>query len=60
VDLATEAGIRNLILFHHEPTYDDDKIEYEVLRASREYLIRLHPDAELEVIAAYEGLEISL
>ena len=60
VDLATEAGIRNLILFHHEPTYDDGKIEYEVLRASREYLIRLHPDAELEVIAAYEGLEISL
>jgi len=60
VDLATRAGIRSLILFHHEPTYDDGKIEYEVLRASREYLVRLHPDAELEVIAAYEGLEISL
>lgn len=61
VDIATTVGIKKLILFHHEPTYSDDKIESEVLSESRGYLARFHSDAPLmEVIAAYEGLELAL
>ena len=60
VDVGTRAGVKKLVLFHHEPMYSDGKVEREVLRASREYLARVHPGVELEVVAAYEGLEVEL
>jgi len=50
-DVARLANARRLVLFHHEPLYDDEKIA-AIERTARENF----PDT----IAAYEGLEIVL
>jgi phosphoribosyl 1,2-cyclic phosphodiesterase len=59
VELCQAARARRLALFHHEPANGDEAIE-RILRETRrlEELTRdRHP---LEVIAAYDGLEIEL
>jgi ribonuclease BN (tRNA processing enzyme) len=48
---AREARVHELILFHHEPTYDDDKLDQMEVEA-RKYFARTR--------SAYEGLEIDL
>lgn len=60
VELCQLAGARHLVLFHHEPVYDDARIE-QALRETRrlEELTRDdHP--RLEVSAAWDGLEIEV
>ena len=57
IDLAAEAGVRHLVLFHHEPEHDDDAITAH-LAAAREYARERAPG--LEVSAAYEGMEVEL
>jgi phosphoribosyl 1,2-cyclic phosphodiesterase len=54
VGLAREASARTLVLFHHDPVHDDDFIDCMLTTARRV----AGPD--LEVIAAYEGLTVSL
>jgi phosphoribosyl 1,2-cyclic phosphodiesterase len=59
VDLAHEAKARRLTLFHHEPTYSDANIErmhHETIR----YEELTRGDTPLEVLCAYDGLEIEL
>jgi phosphoribosyl 1,2-cyclic phosphodiesterase len=59
VELCQMARARKLALFHHEPANDDAAIE-RILRETRR-LEELTRDAHrLEVIAAYDGLEIEL
>lgn len=59
VELCQAARARKLALFHHEPANDDDAIE-RILRETRR-LEELTRDAHpLEVIAAYDGLELEL
>jgi ribonuclease BN (tRNA processing enzyme) len=48
---ACEAGVRELILFHHEPTYDDAKLDAMEAEAQRQFA---------HTRSAYEGLEIDL
>ena len=57
VDIARDAGVETLVLFHHEPTYDDDTL-WDILQRTRKYseLNGLGPPAT--VIMAYEGLEL--
>lgn len=50
-EVARQCGARRLMLFHHEPTYNDEKIA-EIELEARE----MFPDTD----AAYEGLEIVL
>jgi phosphoribosyl 1,2-cyclic phosphodiesterase len=50
-DVARLANAKRLVLFHHEPLYNDEKIA-EIERQAQE----LYPNT----IAAYEGLEIAL
>jgi phosphoribosyl 1,2-cyclic phosphodiesterase len=57
VVLATEAGCRRLILFHHEPEHDDDALD-RLLDDTRAFAARTAPG--LEVDAAFEGMELSL
>jgi len=60
VDLCHAAGARRLALFHHEPGYSDDDIQrmfYETLRY--EELVRAGRP-QLEVVCAYDGLEVEL
>jgi ribonuclease BN (tRNA processing enzyme) len=55
VHVAKEAGVGRLVLFHHDPTHDDDTVDQMVADA------RELPEAAglAEVIAAQEGLVIS-
>lgn len=63
VELCQRAGARQIALFHHEPVYDDQRID-DLLADTRRYEeIRrdAYPDhPPLQVVAAYDGLTISL
>lgn len=55
VEVARQAGARRLVLFHHDPSHDDEEVDRMLAHASR----RVGGALE-EVIAAAEGLTISL
>ena len=59
VELCQMAGARRLCLFHHEPIYSDHRI-YKVWRDTRRLEELTRSGAPLEVLAAYDGLEIAL
>jgi phosphoribosyl 1,2-cyclic phosphodiesterase len=52
ITVARESGARALAFFHHDPDRDDDELDEQVARA--------RVDAPCEVMAAYEGLTLSL
>ncbi len=57
VALALEAGVKKLILFHHDPDHDDKKIDL-LLRHAKQIVIK--KKGALRVEAAREGLVIRL
>jgi phosphoribosyl 1,2-cyclic phosphodiesterase len=60
VDLCHAAGARRLALFHHEPSYSDTDIERMHADTIRyEELVRAER-AKLEVVCAYDGLELTV
>lgn len=59
VELAKRAGVKRLCLFHQEPTLDDASIESfhrDTMRYAQLYI----PESRLEVLMAYDGLEVEL
>ena len=58
VDFAANWGIKHLVLFHHDPAYDDRKL-HSMLQAARGYLQRMGIKG-LEVSLAMEDSEIVL
>jgi anti-anti-sigma factor len=57
VELCQKAGARRLVLFHHEPVNDDAAITRLLQEARRlEQLTRA--GAPLDIVAAYDGLEL--
>ncbi len=50
-EVAGEARVGKLVLFHHEPTYDDDKLDALQAEARRRFA---------QTFSAYEGMEIDL
>jgi ribonuclease BN (tRNA processing enzyme) len=58
VNLATEWKVKHLVLFHHEPRYDDRKI-FGIARRALWHRDQLG-DRSLEVSTAMEGMEIVL
>jgi len=58
VDFAATWGIKKLVLYHHDPTYDDRKL-FNMLQSARWYGERMGCK-DTEIILAVEGLEISL
>ncbi len=58
VNLAVEWQVRSLVLFHHEPRYDDRKV-YGMLRRAQWHHQQLGA-APLTVYTAQEGLEIAV
>lgn len=61
VDLAHRANVRTLCLFHHEPNYDDDRLQ-QILDEAIEYAKQFHgyvPN-NVEILSAYDGLEIEV
>jgi len=59
VDIAVKTGISKLILFHHEPTYNDGKLN-EILEKTTSYYSLVRQEGHLEIILAVEGLELEI
>ena len=60
IDLCHAAGVKQLALFHHEPTYSDEDIARMHAESVRyEELVRADRPA-LDVICAYDGLEVAI
>ena len=59
VELAQMAGAKRLCLFHHEPTFDDERIA-AVLRETVRYEELTRAAGRLEVFATYDGQEIEV
>ena len=60
IDIAGMYHIKNLILFHHDPSYSDEKLD-NVLSSARIYQ-RMNEKkiGNVKIDIAYEGLEIEL
>jgi len=58
VDFSANWNIKRMVLFHHDPTYDDHKL-YGILQSAKWYLERMNLKG-IELTLAYEGLEISI
>lgn len=61
VDLCQLAGVRRLCMFHHEPIYDDRMI-HDVFRETVRYeeLVRREDTPPLEILCAYDGMEVEI
>ena len=59
VELCQTAGAKRLCLFHHEPIYSDNRI-YKIWRDTRRLEELTRAGEPLEVLAAYDGLEVFL
>jgi phosphoribosyl 1,2-cyclic phosphodiesterase len=59
VELCQMARAKHLVLFHHEPAYDDATIE-GVLRETRRFEELTRGTQALKISAAYDGLEIDV
>jgi phosphoribosyl 1,2-cyclic phosphodiesterase len=57
VELARDAHVKRLVLFHHNPEFDDARLDHHLAEA-RKTAKDLAPD--LEVIAAVEGESLPL
>jgi ribonuclease BN (tRNA processing enzyme) len=57
VELAAEAGVKQLVLFHYRPEHDDSMVDAIVGKA-QEHAARL--DHKVQVTAAVEGLQLTL
>ncbi|MCL2765484.1 MAG: MBL fold metallo-hydrolase [Treponema sp.] len=58
VDFSANWNIKHMVMFHHDPTYDDQKL-YGILQSAKWYLERMNLKG-IELTLAYEGLEISI
>lgn len=58
-DLARRAGVKRLLLFHHDPAATDDEI-WRIAEATQEYLSQDGALVSPEVVVACEGMEIDL
>jgi phosphoribosyl 1,2-cyclic phosphodiesterase len=60
VELCQEAGAKHLVLFHHEPAYDDATIARVWRETQRLEEITRAGGAPLKITAAYDDLEITI
>lgn len=60
VDIALKAGVKTLILFHHDPAYSDEMLDEILMKAMMHRDIVNLENKELNILIAYEGLEITL
>jgi phosphoribosyl 1,2-cyclic phosphodiesterase len=59
VDIAVQSGVKRLVLFHHDPISEDERLS-EMVEHTRRYLDHLAPEKDCEILIAYEGLELAL
>jgi len=58
VDFASKWNIKKLYLFHHEPTYDDKKLN--TILQSAQWYTKYVVNSDLEICIAKEGLSFNL
>jgi phosphoribosyl 1,2-cyclic phosphodiesterase len=58
VDTSIRAGVKKLVLYHHDPAHDDAAIDKILADAQARAISLGHP--ELEIIAASDGLTLEL
>lgn len=60
-DIAMKANVKKLVLFHHDPSYEDAKLDEVYLRALRyKEMMDVDRSSDLEIIMAYEDLELEV
>jgi len=59
VDICHAAAAKRLALFHHEPTYSDEDLQ-RMHRETIRYEELMRPEQPLDVLCAYDGLEVRL
>lgn len=59
VELAEQAKVKHLVLFHHEPANNDTALN-RLLVETRRYEELTRGDHKLEITAAYDGLELEV
>ena len=59
VELCQAARVRCLCMYHHEPAYDDERIA-QVLQETRRFEEITRDAHRLEVVSAYDGLELEV
>lgn len=59
IDLANHAGVKQLILFHHEPTCNDQAL-IQLVETAQIYRMQVQPRPEFEILLACEGLELQV
>ena len=59
IDLALDAEVKKLLLFHHDPM-KTDQILVENLHQAQKYLKNMEPNSQLEIDLSYDGQFISL
>jgi len=59
VDVAVAAGVKRLLLFHHAPSYSDEKLT-QLWKLAIKYKNLVAPRSDLEIITTYDGLEIDI
>ena len=57
VDIAMKAGVKKLVLFHHDPLHNDDMIDH-MLNLARNHA--QNNGSSMEILAASEGLTIEI
>ncbi len=60
VELCQAAGVRRLCLYHHEPAHDDQRIAHVLQETRRFEEITRGDGPRLEIVSAYDGLELEL
>jgi len=58
-DIAIKSEVKKLVLYHHDPSYDDAKMDSVTLQAIK-YKSMMAPNHPLQIVSAYEGLEIEV
>jgi len=59
IDFAHKANVRHLILFHHDPSYSDEKL-FEMIKEGREYIKKNGYNGNLKISLAVEGIEFTI
>jgi ribonuclease BN (tRNA processing enzyme) len=59
IDIALNAGIKKLLLFHHDHLSADDRLE-RLLDSTHNYLNHVAPNADCEVLLAQDGLSFTI
>jgi len=58
-DIAAAAGVKQFLMFHHEPTATDERLQRS-LSSTREYIAHTSPDCGCAIDIAWEGMELTL